>query len=237
MSPDFCFFHPRDPQKGPIKSTLNKRAIRVVIAAIQDAWNDIETFKYWKSSPFEPKHYFDEDELTTKLAEILNDKLSNEGVGGFRKELFQTVVRDGKQSTAALSSIDQMPDLTFRMIQTAPGEDRDESALFVEAKLIDATSGCRQYVVNGLHRFVSGKYAPRMTFGLMLGYATPDFKDICTHLPDYYENATSSEALLCAADVAPSDVHADCFATEHCRAVPCAPEFRALHLWVLRATH
>lgn len=235
MTKDFCFFHPRDPHQGPIKSTLNKRAIRAIISAIQDAWGEIETFKYWKSSPFEPRHFADEDELSTKLMEILNYRLSNNAaVDEFRKEIFQTVVRDGKQSTASTRSIDQMPDLTFRMIQSAPGEDRDESALFIEAKLIDEASGCRQYVVEGLYRFVSGKYAPRMTFGLMLGYATVDFDDATTHLSTYYRNATSKEARLCRAKVVPSDIHSVCLASDHIRNKPCAADFRALHLWLIR---
>lgn len=234
MSKDFCFFHPRDPRQGPIRSTLNRRAVKIIIGAIQDAWGEIETFKYWKSTPFEQKHFYDEDELSTKLMEILNDRLSNNVVGDFRKETFQTVVRDAKQSTASCSSIDQMPDLTFRMIQSASGEDRDESALFVEAKLVDQASGCRQYVVNGLYRFVSGKYAPRMTFGLMLGYATVNFDNAETHLPTYYGNATSNEARLCSADVTLSDIHSACFASDHAREKPCASDFRALHLWLIR---
>jgi hypothetical protein len=234
VSKDFCFFHPRDPQQGPIKSTLNKRAIRTIVSAIQEAWREIETFEYWKSSPFQQRHFADEDELSTKLMEILNDRLSNNMDGNFRKEVFQTVVRDAKQSTASVNSIDQMPDLTFRMIQSALGEDRDESALFVEAKLVDQASGCRQYVVNGVYRFVSGKYAPRMTFGLMLGYATADFDNASKHLPTYYYNATSDEARLCSADVTVSDIHSACFASDHVREKPCPPDFRALHLWLIR---
>lgn len=234
MSDDFCFFHPRNPERGPIRSTLNKRAIKVIVAAIQEAWSEIETFRYWKSGQFELQHYKDEDQLTTKLAEILNDRLSNNSSGTFRKEKFQAVIRDGKQSTASTNSLDQMPDLAFRMVKTVLGEDCDESALFVEAKLIDQMGGCRQYVVEGLYRFVSGKYAPRMTFGLMLGYATANYSSVSKHLPEYYSNATSTEALRCNASVAPSDIHNGCFASEHQRDTPCAPEFRALHFWLIR---
>ncbi|MEO8389068.1 MAG: hypothetical protein ABI893_00265 [Polaromonas sp.] len=234
MTQEFCFFHPRDPDKGPVRSTLNKRSLKIIVDAIGSAWSEIDSFPYRKSKPFKPADYFDEDELTTKLAEILNDKLTNNSISRFRKENFQTVVRDGKQSTSSLNSSEQMPDLTFRMIQCAPGEDREESALFVEAKLVSETTGCRQYVVSGLFRFVSGKYAPQVTFGMMLGYSTTKFKDPDLHLHSYYASASSEEALLCASKVVLGGIAKDCFESTHSRQTPCAPEFKALHLWLPR---
>lgn len=234
MIDDFCFFHPRNPELRPVQTTLNKRAIKVIVAAIQEAWTEIETFRYWKSMSFDAQHYHDEDELTTKLAEILNDKLSNGDGGPFRKETFQAVVRDGKQTTASVSSTEQMPDLTFRMIKRMAGEDCDESAFFVETKLVDMKGGCRQYVVEGLYRFVSGKYAPRMTAGLMLGYGTPSFSTAEKHLPDYFSKAKSPEAILCNATIVASDVSSECFASTHARTFPCPPDFLALHLWLVR---
>lgn len=192
----------------------------------------IESFEYWKSEKFQTSHYDDEDELTTKVAEILNDRLDNATAGYFRKEIFQTVVRDAKQSTANLSSTEQMPDLQFRLIRTAPGEDREESALFVEAKLIDATGGCSEYVINGLDRFVVGKYAPQTTFGMMLGYCTPGFNDPAVALKGYFKGATSAAAKRCAATVTvDAGGHPT---TDHARAEPAAPTFRALHIWVVR---
>lgn len=235
MIDEFCFFHPRKPQLAPIITTLNKRAIKTIISAIQDAWTQIESFQYYKSDLFDSAHYGDEDELTTKLAEILNYKLSNDVGVSFRKENFQAVIRDGKQSTASKNSTEQMPDLAFRMIKSMPGEDVDESAFFVEAKLVEAKNGCRQYVVEGLYRFVSGKYAPRMPVGLMLGYGTKSFISVETHLPDYFSKATSTEAVQCKAEVVMAkDLPHDCFASKHQRLIPCPPEFMALHLWLTR---
>lgn len=232
MTQEFCFFHPRDQKRSPVSSTWSSTSINEVVAAIQDAWAQIETFDYWKSAKFQTGHYDDEDELTTKIAEILNERLDNATTGIFRKEIFQTIVRDGKQSTATLSSTEQMPDLSFRLTRTAPGEDREESALFVEAKLIDASSGCREYVVNGLHRFVAGLYAPQMNFGMMLGYCTPGFNDPTEQLKGYFSAATSEAAKRCAA---PVTIDAGgLLATEHTRAAPAARAFRALHVWVER---
>lgn len=234
MSSEFNFFHPRAEGASPVKSMLSKRAIGAVVTAIQDAWSQIETFSYQKSTPFSPSDLQDEDALTTKLAEILNHKLDNQPLGYFRGDRFQTIVRDGKQTTANKSSIDQMPDLTVRMMKSAPGESRDEAALFVEAKLVDKNSGCGQYVINGLHRFVTGKYAPQMSVGLMLGYCTANYADVHIHLPNYFKNAYSAKAKRCAAPVLPSKGHKDCYDSEHTRDHPCAPDFRAMHLWLLR---
>jgi hypothetical protein len=234
VSTEFCFFHPRRPAQGVIKSTLNRRALSVILSAIQDAWEVVESFPYAKSQAFTRAHLQDEDELSTKLMEILNYRLDHNQGGRFNKKRFQTVVRDGKQSTANVASFDQMPDLVIRTMKGAAGEDRDESALFIEAKLVDSGRGCRAYVVEGLHRFVSGRYAPRVTFGLMLGYATKDYAEVNKHLPIYYALATSKEAKACVAPIAASSVHAACFETQHTRSSPCPPDFRALHVWLVR---
>ncbi len=231
MSAEFCFFQPRDLKRCPIRSTWSATSINAVAAAIRDAWAQIESFEYWKSPKFEDAHYNDEDELTTKVAEILNDRLDNATSGYFRKEIFQTIVRDAKQSTANLSSTEQMPDLQFRLTRTAPGEDREESALFVEAKLIGTIGGCSEYVINGLDRFVAGKYAPQTTFGMMLGYCTPEFNDPAVALKAYFKGATSAAAKRCASTVTATTGHPT---TDHPRAAPAAPTFRAIHIWVER---
>lgn len=232
MTQEFCFFRPRDPKRSPVSSTWSSTSINAAVAAIKEAWVQIETFEYWKTERFRTGDYDDENELTTKIAEILNERLENATTGIFRKEMFQTVVRDGKQATATLSSTEKMPDLCFRLTQTAPGEDREESALFVEAKLIDASSGCREYVVNGLHRFVAGHYAPQMNFGMMLGYCTPSFNDPAKQLNGYFSAATSDAAKRCAAPVTIGA--GGILTTEHTRTAPAALSFRALHVWVER---
>ena len=234
MSSEFNFFQPRAEGASLVKSTLTKRAIGAVVTAIEDAWSQIETFRYQKSTPFSPSDLHDEDKLTTKLAEILNHRLDNQPLGYFSGDRFQTIVRDGKQTTANKSSIDQMPDLTVRMMKAAPGESRDEAALFVEAKLVDNNSGCSQYVLNGLHRFVAGKYAPQMSVGLMLGYCTANYAEVHIQLPNYFKKAKSAEAQRCAALLLPSKAHKACYDSEHTRDHPCAPDFRAMHLWLVR---
>lgn len=104
--------------------------------------------------------------------------------------------------------------------------------MFVEAKLIDAVSGCREYVVNGLDRFVVGKYAPQMSFGMMLGYCRPGFNDPAVQLNGYFSAATSEAAKRCAATVTADAAGPP--TTDHTRAAPAAPTFRALHVWVER---
>lgn len=235
MLDEFCFFHPRDARLGPVRSTMNGRAIKAIVTAIREAWDVIETFEYFKSNSFDQSHYANENELTTKLAEILNHRLSNSDTGQFVKRRFQAVVRDGKQSTSENSSTAQMPDLTFRMLRSAPGEDCDEAAFYVEAKLLDSADGCGQYVTNGLWRFVAGRYAPRMQMGMMLGYGTTSFNKADPHLADYFKRATSDEAKQCKAEVkSAAQIHVECYLTEHPRATPCPPAFVALHLWLVR---
>lgn len=234
MSEDFCFFQSRNDPSTLERSTLNHKALTAILNALSHAWDEIQTFQYFSSTPFQPSHFRDEDELSTKLVEILNHRLDTSLHGPFTKKKFQVVVRDAKTSTATLSSIDQMPDMVFRPLIVPHGEDRQASALFVEAKLVDPTPGCRPYVVDGLHRFVSGKYAPRVTFGLMLGYAVAGFDDISAQLPKYYKRASNPEALLCNAALTKSTLHDRCFESAHVRSYPCPPNFRALHFWLAR---
>lgn len=229
---DFCFFQPRDLKRSPIESTWSVSTINAVASAIRDAWREIETFDYWKARKFHPDHYHDEDELTAKMAEILNDRLETATTGMFKKEVFHVVVRDGKQSTATVSSTEQMPDLCFRLTRTAPGECREESALYVEAKLLDADGGCREYVVNGLHRFVSGHYAPQVTFGMMLGYCVTGFNDPGKELGRYFSRASSDDAKRCIAPVT-FDTRG-WHTTDHVRNAPATPKFKAVHVWVER---
>lgn len=229
---DFCFFQPRDPKRSPITSTWSVTTINAVASAIRDAWREIETFDYWTARKFHPDHYGDEDELTTKMAEILNDRLDTATSGMFKKEVFQTVIRDGKQSTAAVSSTEQMPDLCFRLMSTAAGESREESALYVEAKLLDADGGCREYVVNGLNRFVSGHYAPQVSFGMMLGYCVTGFHDPAEHLGGYFSRASSDVAKRCISPVIFDTM--GWHTTAHVRDAPATSNFKALHIWVER---
>jgi len=234
VSNDFCFFHPRGTGGVPIPSALGPRRIRVIAKAIRKAWGELEKFDYKKSAKFDPSHLNDEDELSTKLVEILNNLLNENRGDGFKKSVFHVVVRDGKQSTGSASSYEQMPDLTFRTNLSAAGEDRDESALFVEAKCIDQNSGCGEYVRNGMHRFVSGSYAPRVTFGMMLGYAVDNFQDPPKQLASYFTSAKSAEAKLCHAPLTDFDPDLACFKSDHKRPPGATPDFTALHLWVVR---
>jgi hypothetical protein len=230
---DFLFFKPRTSD-FPVRSTLNKRHLGSIMAAIRAAWEQLASFPYTKSAPFEASHLGDEDELTTKLVEILNHLLQRNLVSGFRAAWFQDVVRDAKQSTASLDSFDQMPDMAFRMVAHSPQEDRSESGLFVECKLVSKASGCAPYVSEGLVRFVSGRYAPQMGFGLMLGYCTQSFSQVDVELAAYFKFATKPESLLCKSVIAAGKIVGGCHETIHNRALPANPNFCALHLWLVR---
>lgn len=231
---DFFFFKPRN-SNNPVKSTLNARRLKVIIDAIHACWGEIKTFPYTKSHKFQPNDFLSEDELSTKLVEILNYKLERGTVNGFKANAFQTVVRDGKQSTSKLDSYDQMPDLTFRMIQFGNNEDRSESGLFVECKLVSKSSGCHEYVAEGMYRFVSGRYAPQMGYGLMLGYATEDFNDPIAELESYFKLATKAESFKCKAPLQQSKLHDSCYESIHQRPKRCISRFCTYHIWVARS--
>lgn len=207
--------------------------MRIVVDAIEHAWAQIRTYPYEKSTRFRKAHWNDEDELTTKLMEILNDALDRATFGPkFSKKSFQWVMRDAKQSSGNLSSKDQMPDLTFRKIRTQLGED-EESALFVEAKVIKRPGGCRPYVVEGLHRFVSGKYAPRVSFGMMLAYAHRPYVDPEKQLQAYFAKASAPRVKRWSAQLSQKgSPHQRALISDHARAKSYVTPFKAVHLWL-----
>jgi hypothetical protein len=218
-----------------VKTSFTARDLSIVMNAIEEAWLKIEVFPYAKSAPFVPGHWHNEDELTTKLMEILNNALAQGATvqaSRFSKKVFSWVVRDGKQTSGDLDSIDQMPDLTFRKIRSNDEED-EESALYVEAKVIKQPKGCRPYVVDGMHRFVSGRYAPRMGFGLMLGYAHPPYSNANSDLAAYFAGVTAGFAVKCKATLTDKGApHRRSFLSAHRRASPHVSPFTAIHLWL-----
>jgi hypothetical protein len=230
---EFLFFKPRN-SINPVRATLGKRQLAAIIEAIHACWGLIETFPYWKSQPFHPSHFLDEDEISVKLLEILNHTLQNNKTGVFVKSQFQDVTRDAKQTNARADSYDQMPDLIFKMNKSVPNEDRSESGLIVECKLVSKKSGCSKYVANGMHRFVSGQYAPQMGFGMMIGYATTSFCDPVTALMNYFNSARDIECMECNAPLTTTTVHPSCYASVHRRSPPSAPTFCTFHLWLAR---
>lgn len=229
---EFCFYQSRT-SAAQFPASLSARDVRIIIDAIDKAWTQIRTYPYAKSNRFKKAHWHDEDELTTKIMEILNDALDRAAFGPkFSKKFFQWVVRDAKQTSGNLRSKDQMPDLTFRKIRTQPGED-EESALFVEAKLIKKPLGCRPYVVDGLHRFVSGKYAPRVSFGMMLGYAHRPYVNAEEQLQAYFAKATAPRVKRWRAQLSAKGApHKRALVSDHTRAKSYVSPFKTVHLWL-----
>ena len=112
----------------------------------------------------------DEDKITDALLEELTH-LRRKGVGGFTAAVFGVPARDAKLPDCYGQSIDQMPDITIRLAQCRSGvaDDRHD-ALFFECKVLDGTRGLNSYRVDGIDRFLSGRYAWKMPHAGMLAY-------------------------------------------------------------------
>lgn len=147
-----------------------------------------------RDGTFDPAHA-EEKVITTKLAGELNRMLEAKPprVKGFTKSIYQHVIRGGEatssdgQFPSPLSKLSQnlekRPDLAFRTQRRLPELRHPEHfALFVECKIVDTHHSMSDYGVDGIARFVDGRYAWAVTEGLMLGYARGDFA-----LPDKLE--------------------------------------------------
>lgn len=113
----------------------------------------------------------DEDQITDALLDELTRLRRRGDVRGFTDAVFAVPTRDSKLPTRDGTSIDQMPDITIRLAMCRQGvvDDRHD-ALFLECKVLDGTRGLDAYRVDGIDRFVSGRYAWRMPHAGMLAY-------------------------------------------------------------------
>lgn len=115
-----------------------------------------------------------EDEVTTALANVIENKLRMAGgVPGFDRHTFDKVIRHAATTTSDGTRIKKEPDLQFSL-KTDDGSRivSTQFALFVEAKPVDDThpSGS-DYCDEGLQRFIDGVYAWAMQDVMMLAYA------------------------------------------------------------------
>lgn len=149
-----------DPQP-PISADLRN----AVIAALRCAWSLLH-----KEKGVDPMLH-DEEEITAALWALLNEKRN-----GCRRmqplRLFKDVVRSG-QYRAAQGSFKQQPDLRFQpRAEPRQVTDLGAWALFAECKIVGPAShhSPTMYCQNGVDRFASGKYAPRMSTGVVVAY-------------------------------------------------------------------
>lgn len=160
----------------------------VVEDAIKVAWSVVR-----KLSPSEfDLASADEDTITQKLHEVLEDDLFNsELVEGFNGDLIRKVSREEKLRSFDSAHLDKMPDLIFGII----GRDvfmRTQDGIFIECKPVDAshTVGVH-YCDKGIIRFVRGDYAWCMLSALMVGYVSKGYRII----PKLTEALTKSKSI------------------------------------------
>lgn len=156
---------------------LSVSEIRAVARALVEAWRRLPTEHLDGFAPFDPSLYMDEDQVTIRLVEILNELLDSNTVRGFSDEFFQDVIRDGKVVGYAAKRKDMMPDMRFG-IRFKPAHltsVRSELAFLAEAKVFEGNRNLRLYFAEGIQRFVDGNYARKTDIGMMVVYCTDEF--------------------------------------------------------------
>jgi hypothetical protein len=133
----------------------------------------------------------------------LVDLWKNKSVKGFTSKVFSQPTRDSKLPDFAGNSIDQMPDLTFYLVNPRNTvSDAQFDALFFECKVLK-NNQMSDYAYEGISRFVEGKYAWRMKHAGMIAYDFRKKKNTAVmRLKQYFDNprnrgVTPKEKLYC----------------------------------------
>lgn len=114
-----------------------------------------------------------EDRITEWLEGQLCSLLNAEEVPGFDSTVFEQPVRDAETVNFSGDKISKAPDLTFkRLSHFSCAVDTRQDAWFCECKILDGKSGhgVKDYIDEGLMRFVAGDYAWAMPSAQMIGY-------------------------------------------------------------------
>jgi hypothetical protein len=203
----------------PISSDLRN----AVIASIRWAWAQIRSDQQIKLMTV------DEEQLTNKIEALLNEKR-----GGQRRasmlRLFGRVERSG-QHRASGTSFRQTPDLMFQP-RKEPREVTDLSAwgLFTECKVVSPKRNHAVdvwYCEQGVAKFADGRYAPKMSSGIMVAYVRDGRTPYSTLLP-LLDDAFST------ASVAPHETDMNILTSHHDRTTltpPCVA-IELTHLWL-----
>ncbi len=110
----------------------------------------------------------DEESITAKLQEILNERRDGERLAPWLKD-FETVTRSENQITAD-GRLQKKPDLTFRPPAYPQVTNPTRWGWFVECKLVDGGASVTAYRDKGVYRFSSGEYAAWMPSAALLAY-------------------------------------------------------------------
>ncbi|WP_031409573.1 hypothetical protein [Thiomonas sp. FB-Cd] len=228
---EFCFFvgdHAAPPVAGPFDPLTTQNLLR----AIRFSWGKIHA--ELKGRPKVRARHYKENFLNGSLCLQLNTVLDNDELSYFTSAQFQTIVLEGKQHSARRAREPRMPDLQVLLVETGRlGIARSKAVLCIECKLLTDAEHLREYVINGMHRFVRGDYSPHMSLGIMLGYAAPEHQ-LPQALESYLKRARRSDAIRCKSKLKPfGSGDGACHVSKHVRRRPAfAKRINLLHLWL-----
>lgn len=229
---DFCFFVDA-PGGAELSGPFDEQTVRNVMQAIRFAWDRIHTSLRTLPANLRPKPA-NENAFNGLLCQGLNDILDGDELAYFPSTQFQNVVQEAKQRSPRHRLAPRMPDLQVAVFRTGKtGVARSKAILAIECKLLTTTEHIREYVVNGMHRFVRGDYAPHVSVGMMLAYAAWHHK-LPGSLERYLRRAHRREAKSCRASFEPfDDARSACYVSRHRRSsVSPANRINLLHLWL-----
>lgn len=181
-----------------------------------------------------------EEQITASIQNTLHEILSDGTVvDGFTSDIFQSISRNESVEDYTGAYLDKQPDLTFKLV----GQCRPHQGLYCECKILDKTHPVRNYLYDGLSRFVTGKYAWAMQHAHMIGYVRDEALtpvNLTTYLAqnNRSEGRTHSDCLQIqgSPEIRPDDLiftnHDRKFKLTRISSMPNATPITIRHLWL-----
>lgn len=232
LTRDFCFFV-NGPGEPELDGPFDEQTIRNLLRAIRFVWKQVHSSLRERPVRSSRKR-IKENVLNELLCYGLNSLLDENELDYFPSSQFQNIVQEAKQRSPRKFLEPRLPDIQIALIETGrAGVARSKAILCIECKLLLSTHHIREYVINGMHRFVKGDYAPHISVGMMLGYSAP-FNELPRSLERYLKSARRGEARNCRSDIEPFGFgEGSCHLSRHRRSrVAYAKRINLLHLWL-----
>ena len=154
---------------SPVNPPFSDRLILAIENALRNVWGSLSA-----KPQFKLQLQRESEVRITALLQKELDRLRRAGTAiGYDTTTFESSPRGGEVFNYNRSKDSKRPDLTFKVCGTRSGVgDAFEDAYYIECKIIarKGRPGTREYVQEGVKRFVVGDYAWAMPHAGMLAY-------------------------------------------------------------------
>jgi hypothetical protein len=153
----------RSPSRMPPYPSWEAWIIETIEEALRHSSLHVEADMGGKQAVLDANEEHITRALQRRLAGLLEDGVT---IPRFSADIFQTPTRNESCEDYTGKHIDKQPDLVFKLV----GQAQLNNCLFCEGKILDKKHSIRNYIYQGMIRFVRGQYAWAMPYAHMIAY-------------------------------------------------------------------